>query len=260
MDEGPRMDMRLLHAYLVELVGTFGFVFVAAGLACVSVTTTPAEAMPGSAPLTGHQPGLLGVALGQSLVWMALVAWSAPLSGGYLNPAIALMRWVFGRLSSVRLAWFIGAQMMGGVLAAFALKLIFEPRILHTAHYGAPYLNPLVFTVPSQGAIWAGLAIELLLTFFFVLAMFARVEQTPSPWLSAAVMAGAALFAGPLTGAALNPARWFGPAFWEMVDHDANRAIRETLVYVAGPILGALLAAAFASRVTPRDGAERLGP
>jgi aquaporin TIP len=247
------MDKRLLRAYLIELVGTFAFVFVAAGLACVNVMTTAAETSPGAAPLTSQQPGLIGAALGQALVWMALVAWSAPVSGGYLNPAITTMRWILGRLSSVRFAWFLGAQMIGGVLAGLVLKLMFDPVVLQIAHYGAPYLDPYAFaspSQPSQAALWAGLTIELLLTFFLVLAMFARVEQSPAPWLSAAVMAAAVLFAGPLTGAALNPARWFGPAFWDMLDGSTSRAPgREAIVYLAGPILGAVLAGLFANRV-----------
>ncbi len=244
------MDLRLLRAYLVELVGTFAFVFVASGLACVNVMTTAAGTTLGSTSLTLQQPGLLGVALGQALVWVALVAWSAPVSGGYLNPAIAIMRWVLGRLSTVRLAWFIGAQIVGAVLAGLVLQLMFDVTILRTAHFGAPFLNPLPFANMSSGTLWAGLAIELLLTFFLVLTMFARVEQTPAPWLSGAVLAAAVLFAGPLTGAALNPARWFGPVFWEILDGTADRPPgQHALVYIAGPIVGALLAGAFAMKV-----------
>lgn len=244
------MNIQLIRAYCIELIGTFAFVFIASGLACVNVMTSAAETSPGLTPLTAQQPGLFGVALGQALVWVALISWSAPVSGGYLNPAIAIMRWVFNRLSTVRLAWFLGAQILGAVLACFVLQLMFKPEVLRTAQVGAPYLNPLAFGSTAQSTIWAGLAIELLLTFFFVLAMFSTTDQTPAPWLSGAVLAGAVLFAGPLTGAALNPVRWIGPMFWEVVERTAgDSAARQALVYIAGPIIGALLAGAFAYRV-----------
>ncbi|MEI7685091.1 MAG: aquaporin [Planctomycetota bacterium] len=244
------MDGKLFRAYLVELVGTFAFVFFASGLACVNAMTSVTETSPGLTPLATQQPGLLGVAMGQALVWLALIAWSAPVSGGYLNPAVAIARWVFNRLSSDRLAWFIDAQILGAVLAGLALQLIFEPAILKTAQFGAPYLNTLAFGSLSSGSIWAGMGIELVLTFFFVLAMFTTTEQAPAPWLSGAVLAAAVLFAGPLTGAGLNPARWLGPVFWQMIDGSAgNLASRQALVYIAGPIVGALLAGAFAFRV-----------
>jgi len=243
------MDRQLLRAYLIELIGTFAFVFFASGLACVNVMTTASGSDVGSTPLTVQQPGLVGVALGQALVWLALIAWSAPVSGGYLNPAIAITRWVFNRLSSVRLAWLVGAQVLGAVLAGFVLQRIFDPSIMSQAKFGVPYLNILAFGSVSSPAIWAGLSIELLLTFFFVLAMFTNTEQTPAPWLSGAVLAAAVLFGGPLTGAALNPVRWFGPAFWQMVEGADNTLGRQALVYVAGPTVGALLAGAFAYRV-----------
>lgn len=209
--------------------------------------------------MTVQQPGLVGVAIGQALVWMALVAWSAPVSGGFLNPAISLMLWVFGRLNTIRLAWFLGAQLIGGVLAGFVLQLLFKTDILRTAHFGAPFLNPLAYSLPSNSAVWAGVGVELLLTFFLVLAMFSSKESSaagsiPASWLSGGMLAAAVLFAGPLTGAGLNPARWFGPVFWQLLDRSAEEAsgqspATQALVYIAGPILGALLAGAFVFRV-----------
>ena len=105
-------------------------------------------------------------------------------------------------------------------------------------------------TISFANQLDRGLGIELVLTFFFVLAMFSTTEQAPAPWLSGAVLAAAVLFAGPLTGAALNPARWLGPVFWQTVDGTTgSMASRQALVYIAGPIVGALLAGAFAFRI-----------
>jgi glycerol uptake facilitator protein len=93
------------------------------------------------------------------------------------------------------------------------------------------------------------MSIELLLTFFFVLAMYATAEKAAAPWMSGGVLAAAILFAGPLTGGCLNPARWIGPAFWEMLNGGGASVGRQALIYMAGPVIGALLAGAFASRI-----------
>ena len=135
------MDKTLGRAYLIELVGTFALVYFGAGIVCVNHMTLPTKAAPvqitynesaGKEPLTmyGHQPGLVGIALGQGLVLVVLLAVTLPLSGGYLNPAITLMLWVFNRLDNKRTSWFIGAQMLGGVLAGLCLRYTFSETLL----------------------------------------------------------------------------------------------------------------------------------
>src|ERR1700722_16109440 len=103
------MDAKTARITFVELVGAFGLVFFSAGLVCINQTTTP-DGAAGMSPLTLHQPGIVGVALGQGLILAALLALTVPISGGYLNPAIALMLWVFGKLETPRVAWLVGAQ------------------------------------------------------------------------------------------------------------------------------------------------------
>jgi len=251
------MDLRLLRAYLVELLGAFSFVYFAAGLTCINVL---ASAEGNATPLTGHQPGLVGMALGQGLVWMAMLAITVPISGGYLNPAISIMLWVMGRLSTTKFAWFVGAQILGGVLAGFCIQMTFDGAVLTAAKFGAPHLNPLTYQGAVEGltqrTIWTGLSIELLLTFFVVVAIFAtRDDRTTAPqggvplaWISGAILAGCVLFGLPLTGAALNPARWFGPVFWESLAGAAN-PWRDALAYTAGPIVGALLGGWFCEKI-----------
>lgn len=172
------MDLRLLRAYLVELLGAFSFVYFAAGLTCINVL---ASAEGNATPLTGHQPGLVGMALGQGLVWMAMLAITVPISGGYLNPAISIMLWVMGRLSTTKFAWFVGAQILGGVLAGFCIQMTFDGAVLTAAKFGAPHLNPLTYQGAVEGltqrTIWTGLSIELLLTFFVVVAIFATRDD-----------------------------------------------------------------------------------
>jgi glycerol uptake facilitator-like aquaporin len=212
----------------------------------------------GKEPLTlyGHQPGLVGVALAQGFILAALLAVTLPLSGGYLNPAITLMLWVFNRLDNRRTWWFIGAQILGGVLAGLCLRYTFDLKLLNEVRMGAPHLNPLVYKVGDRGSLIAGTGIELVLTFFLVFAIFGGVAE-PSRARSAALGAGltlvaCVLFAFPLTGAATNPARWFGPVFWENMLPErpaGSNPWGDLFVYLAGPILGALLAGAFYFKV-----------
>jgi aquaporin TIP len=241
------MESRLPRAYLIELIGTFAVVYVGAGVVCVNQVTTAVGQQAGTSPLTLHQPGLFGLALAQGLILAVMLAVTVPFSGGYLNPAVALMLWCFGRMATVRAAWLIGAQLVGAVVAAACLRFTFTVDILQTAHYGAPHLNPLAYPALGYSSVWAGLAVELVLTFFLVFAMFGMLGA----WTDArqvGLAAGAALTAGvlfgyPLTGAALNPARWFGPVFLETLGGTTagKGPWADALAYLAGPIVGAML-------------------
>src|ERR1035438_6286619 len=135
------MDTKLPRIFLIELVGAFGLVLFSAGLTCINQVTQPA----GTTALTGHQPGIVGVALGQGLILAALLALTAPVTGGYLNPAITLMLWVFNRIETPRALLLIAAQFVGGVLGAVCLYFLFDGALLREAHFGAPHINPLTY-------------------------------------------------------------------------------------------------------------------
>ncbi|HEX3314972.1 MAG TPA: aquaporin [Gemmataceae bacterium] len=245
------MDRRLLREYLAELFGTFAFVFLAAGITMLNHVAQPSDA----GPLTVQQPGLLGLALAQGLAYAVLLTWTVPISGGYLNPAIALARWLSGGLSTTRFAWFVGAQIVGAVVAAFVLRLVFDGGVLTATHLGRPGPNPLVYSDPTATpALMTAFAIELVLTFFLGVAIFGN-RLSPASFSGA--MAGAmltvcVLFGAPLAGAGLNPVRWLGPTFWEIVDKRTGPAEGlSALAYVGGPILGALAAVVFCRLAAP---------
>src|SRR5450631_3771025 len=126
------MDKKLLRLLVIEMIGTFGLVLFSSGLVCINQMASP---------LPSHQPGLVGIALGQGLIFAALVALTAPITGGYLNPAITLMLWVFNRLETPRAAWLMLAQFIGSILAAGCLSLIFVPELVQNAEFGAPHVN-----------------------------------------------------------------------------------------------------------------------
>jgi glycerol uptake facilitator-like aquaporin len=242
------MTDNLRRMYVVELVGSFGLVFFSAGAVCMNYLAVPANQPLGTTPLNVHQSGLVGIALVQGLMLAVLLALTVPISGGYLNPAITIMLWVFRRLDARRVIWLVGAQLMGAFLAGTALRITFDKGLLEFAHFGTPHLNLLAYHELSQGALAGGTAIELVLTFFLVFAMFGAADGKGACCAGGAVVAAAVLVSFPVTGAALNPARWFGTVIWEkwaLGSVLGRSPFDDVLVYLAGPILGALLGGAF---------------
>jgi glycerol uptake facilitator-like aquaporin len=246
------MDRRLQRIVFIELVGVFGLVLFSAGLVCVSQMTIP-EGNRGAAPQTLQQPGVLGIALGQGLILAALLALTAPITGGYLNPAVTLMLWVFNRLATPRAAWLMAAQFLGSILAAVCLYFVFDQNLLREAHVGAPHINHLAYRATGQMMQFTGAALELLLTFFLVSAIFGLTdgEALHLGMVAGMIATVCALFGLSLTGAALNPARWLGPTLLEsFIPKDSpSSPWADSLVYLAGPILGALLGGFFVFKV-----------
>jgi len=245
------MQTSMPRAYCVELLGTFGLVFFSAGVVCLNYLAAPIDQPPGTSPLNLHQPGLVGVALAQGLIFAVLLTLTAPVSGGYLNPAIAVTLWAFNRLETRRLPWLLGAQLMGAFLAGMCLRFTFELGLLRTAQFGTPHVNLQTYNTLEQATLFAGVGVELVLTFFLVFAIFGAVPERSrlAGWGGGAVLAAAVLVGFPLTGAALNPARWFGTVLWEAwlgrLSIGRSGPFSDIIVYLAGPILGALLAGAF---------------
>lgn len=210
-----------IKAIIAELVGTFLFVFIGAG----SVVT--ASFIHAPAPT-----GLLIAAFGNGLALALAITTVGHVSGGHLNPAVTIALWVSQRIASVLAVLYIGAQLAGGVLAGLALKAIFSASIWGPVHMGAASLAP-------QVAFGTGVLIEAILTFFLVFAVFGTAVDPRHPQIGGfgigLVVLVDVLVGGPLTGAAMNPARAFGPAvaanFWP--NH---------LVYWIGPILGGIVA------------------
>jgi aquaporin Z len=234
------MDKNLMRAYFAEMIGTFAVVFLAAGAVCVNSMTAAPE----------MRPGLVGIALAHGLAYAVALSVTLHISGGYLNPAITLMFWSFNRLDTAKMAWYIGAQMVGAAAAGLCLYQTFDSDVLRASHVGAPHVsNTGAYGTDPAGwqVIATGTGIELALTFFLVLAIFGTILDTKGPRIPG-LMAGLALtavtFLGfPLTGAATNPARWFGSVIWERLEQtSAVSPFADMFVYVAGPIVGALLA------------------
>ncbi|HWQ28627.1 MAG TPA: aquaporin [Dehalococcoidia bacterium] len=225
---------------VAESVGAFALVFVGAG----SILATGAFRLDG--------PGqIVAVALAHGLAFGVLLAAAGHLASGFYNPALAIGLWVAGRLGGVRTAACIVAQLAGAVVAALLLRYIFQSEVSEQLRLGAPAIAKAGEAAFIVGRA-RGFVTEAVLSFFLMYVVYgtAVVRRGPAgvaPFAIGLAVTMDILMGGPLTGAAMNPARAFGPAlvanFW--ADH---------WIYWVAPILGASAGAAlFAYVMTPRD-------
>lgn len=215
----PPLSARLL----AEFIGTFALIFIGAGSVCLDFMT--------------HGPGLVGIALAHGLTIYAMVAAVGHVSGGHFNPAVSVMAAVTKRIAPGLALAYIAAQLIGAVVAAFILRRVFSVGVWGPISLGT--------CAPNFGLTeFAAFAVETILTFFLVFVILgAAVDPRGSKSGGLAVGATVALdilMGGPLTGAAMNPARWFGPALasGHLVAHK-----EQIWVYTVGPVLGAVVAA-----------------
>lgn len=207
-----------LQRGIAEFVGTFTLIFVGAG----SIIATQGTNLTAIGLAHGLAIGVMASAVGH-------------ISGGHFNPAVTL-GFVVTRRIEARLAatyWF--AQLIGAVLAAFMLSWLLPQRQVDAVSLGAPAVG---------NGIGAGSAvvIEGVLTFFLVWVIFATAADPRGTFASIAGLAiGLTItldiyIGGPYTGAAMNPARAFGPDLVQNVWSDA-------WVWWVGPLVGGALAA-----------------
>jgi MIP family channel proteins len=201
---------------IAEFVGTFALIFVGMG----SIAFIQSNL-------------LVGVAFAHGLTIAVMASAVGHISGGHFNPAVTLGFLVTRRIVPALAALYWLAQLAGAVLGALALRALFPSEANLDA--GVPVLNPTINAVQ-------GVAIEALLTFFLVWVVFATAVdpggafKTISGLAIGLTITIAVLATGPLTGAALNPARALGPELVFNVWDDF-------WVYLVGPPVGAVVAA-----------------
>ena len=214
---------RAVAALIAEATGTFLFFFVGAG----SVVLGDYLVSNG-----GASPGLLSVALAHGLSLAVLVSALGPVSGGHFNPAVTLAVWIMGRITPLRAGLYVVAQLIGALAAGLALKVVFADA-WQASNIGTPALGNGITPV-------VGIAVEAVLTALLVLAVIGTAVDPRAPKIGGLAIglavAADILVGGPLTGAAMNPARWFGPAV-------AAGAYADWYVWWIGPAIGAAAAA-----------------
>jgi aquaporin Z len=177
---------------------------------------------------------LLGVALAHGLAIGIMVSAMGHISGGHYNPAITIGVWVTKRLTTIDAILYWVAQLAGATGAAFLLKAVIPDDTWRAVALGTPELA-------RDFPVWAGMALEAVTTFFLVLVVFATAIDEKGAFKAIAgfgiglTITIGILVAGPLTGGALNPARFFGPAL--AATHWAHVG-----VYWIGPLAGGFLA------------------
>jgi glycerol uptake facilitator-like aquaporin len=251
-----------LRPYLAELIGTFAYVFVSAGAACMMYIAAVAWVPPSPPSYLIVQPqlGLVGVALATGFIYAVALAATFSPSTGYLNPVLPLTLWVFKKMDTARAFGLIAVQLLGAAVAGGLLRLIFSFRddVLTAARLGTPHMNVRMFDSAgvTPGILLSGIGFELVLTFILTFVILATLfDGKSSRWIgqwskrwgalwAGLTVAAATLIGFDFTGAALNPARWFGTVVWEMTipSLQLQRPFQDQVVYWFGPIAGALLA------------------
>jgi MIP family channel proteins len=209
-----------------EFLGTMALVFIGAGSVVISVANG------------GGYLGVIGVALAFGLVLATFVSNLGHVSGGHFNPAVTVAVWVGGKIEASRAGVYVLAQLAGAVAGAGLLRWVMPEQAWRNAFLGATQVSH-QFGITNGKAI----LIEAILTFMLVITVYAVAIDDRGTFKSIAgipiglVLVFDILVGGQLTGASMNPARSFGPALvaWKWTDF---------WVYVAGPLSGAIIAAA----------------
>lgn len=213
MDQGPK-------SYWAEFLGTFVLCFLWQGAIVVN-------------HITGGQPGLLGIAVAGGLAYAVMIATLGATSGGHFNPAVTLGFVVTGRQSMTSAITYWISQMLGAVFASVILRAVMPGEAGDQVHYGAATVAPGI-------GMSQALLLEFVLTFFLVTAVWGTTVDERAP-RSGGIAIGLCLLicilvGGPVTGAALNPARAFGAAL-------VSGTWSGHWIYWVGPLLGGAAAA-----------------
>jgi aquaporin Z len=222
------MERTLNQKLLAEFIGTFTFIFVGAG-----------------AIISTRGGDLVAIGLASGLAIAVMVSSVGHVSGAHFNPAVTIGAWVTQKIGSSNAVAYILAQLAGAAAAAGLLRAA-VPALL--------WKDPINLGTPAvTSAISTGQAvlIEAVLTFFLVWVIFAT---SIDPEGAFGKIAGLAIgltvtmdimMGGAFTGAAMNPARWFGPAI-------IGGFYKNWWVWLVGPIAGGIIAASLYDTVIMR--------
>ncbi len=214
-----------MKKYISEIIGTYGLVFCGTGAIIIN-------------DLTGGAISHVGIAITFGLIVMAMVYTFGDISGAHINPAVTIAFWFSGRFPGQQVFPYIVSQLTGAFMASMTLMLLFP------AH---PDLGA---TLPSY-TIPQSFVLEIILTFFLMLVIINVSSGSKETGFIAGIAIGAtvlveAMFAGPITGASMNPARSIAPALLSgQLDH--------FWIYLTAPVIGALLAVLGCKSVKDKD-------
>ncbi len=205
---------RNLQCLSAEFIGTFALVFAGTGAIVINGASGGVVTHP-------------GVALTFGLVVLAMIYAVGDVSGAHLNPAVTIGFWLAGRFPAARVGPYLGAQIAGAVAASGLLKLLFPA-------------NPLLGATLPTGSAMQSFVLEIVLTAILMFVILAVSSGAKEKGITAGIAIGAvvgleAMFAGPICGASMNPARSLAPAL--VTGH-----VEHLWIYLLAPALGAALA------------------
>ncbi|MBI3259408.1 MAG: aquaporin [Ignavibacteriae bacterium] len=204
-----------MNKYFSEYLGTFFLVFAGTGAIVIN-------------DVSGGAITHLGIALTFGLIVMVMIYALGDISGAHFNPAVSVGFWIAKRLPSKELFFFILSQIAGALTASIFLKIVF------------PQHETVGTTLPQHISAGSDFILEMILTFLLMFVIIHVSEGSKEKGLMAGIAIGGtvgleAIFAGPVTGASMNPARSFAPAI-------ISGHLECLWVYLTAPFLGAALA------------------
>ena len=210
----------VIRPLTAEFLGTFALVFIGAGAVVVDASK-------------GGALGLTGIALAHAAVLSVMVTATMSISGAHLNPAVTFALWMASKIGGGRAGLYVVVQLGAAVLGALAVKALAPAMAGEVTSYGVP-------RIAGDVTLTKAVLIEAVLTFFLVSSVFGTAVSPEAPKVGGFGIGVVLLFdilvGGPLTGAAMNPARAFGPALVGMDWHGH-------VAYWIGPLFGAAVAA-----------------
>ncbi|HZH97865.1 MAG TPA: aquaporin [Fimbriimonadaceae bacterium] len=218
-----------LKALVAELIGTMLFVFV--GIGSIAAADH------------ANQPGLVVAALAHGIAIAVLASTFGAISGGHFNPAVTFAAWIGKKITLPNMIGYWIAQVLGAVIGAFMIRMAFLEVPMGNINDGVPGV---VGTLQaSQAYILEGVG-----TFFLVLVVYGTAIDRRAPKMGALfiglTITAVILAIGPLTGAAINPARFLGPAL--VTNNMADMTMFLLAPMIGGGLAGALYAYFFADR------------
>ena len=216
---------------IAELIGTFILVFAGTGAIIINDI----------ANAIGH----VGIALTFGFVIVALIYSFAHVSGAHFNPAVTIAFWSMGEFERKNVIPYISAQVLGGVLASLALYLLLRENFALVSDVS--YLGA---TLPS-GSVSQSFGFEFILTFILMIVICSSAVHGKATKDFAGLAIGLtvgleSMFAGPITGASMNPARSIAPAL-------VSGNIENLWLYIVATIFGAVCAALVFIKVFKSD-------
>lgn len=219
---------RWVRPLVAEFIGPFALVFMGAG----AILTAGSQGF-------GDGGTLVMVALAHGLAIGLMIAAAGHISGGHYNPAVTISLFIGGKIGLMKSVAYIIVQLLGAVVAALLVKELFDSSATSFKSV-IPAVN---YASDSDGVIVGkqnAFIIEAVLTFFLVYVIIGTAVDKRGPGAIASLAIGLTitmdiLMGGPLTGAAMNPSRHFGPALVE-------GEWKDTWLYWAAPITGGVAA------------------